>query len=58
VRAPKREIEGAGGTVMAHEYAGARHAFCTDDQPEVYHRPPAATAWVRRIELFRHTLTR
>lgn len=47
-----REIQGAGGSVEALDYAGTQHAFFNSDRPEVFEPVAAALTWERTLEFF------
>jgi carboxymethylenebutenolidase len=51
-----REITAAGGQVVAHDYAGTKHAFFNNDRPEVFDSIAAALAWERTLEFFFNAL--
>jgi carboxymethylenebutenolidase len=46
-------IKDAGGTAVAHHYAGTRPAFVNDDRPECYDRDAARVAWARTLAFLR-----
>lgn len=45
-------ITAAGGQVEVYDYPGTHHAFCNDEQPEVYHPAAATLARTRTLDLF------
>lgn len=51
-----REISGAGGSALAYDYAGTKHAFFNDDRPEVYDLKASELAWDRTLEFLRNEL--
>ena len=50
------EITSAGGSVVAYDYPGTRHAFFNNDRPEVFDALAAGLAWERTLEFFFNTL--
>jgi carboxymethylenebutenolidase len=44
-------ITAAGGKAEVYDYPGTHHAFCNDEQPEVYHPVAAGLAWTRTLDL-------
>ncbi len=56
VRQARRAIEQAGGSVVAFDYPGTRHAFFNDTRPEVFNPGAAGEAWTRTVEFFRDQL--
>jgi len=51
-----REVEAAGGSATALDYAGTNHAFFNDDRLEVFEPLAAALAWERTLDFFFTTL--
>lgn len=49
VQSLEAAIRAAGGSIEAHTYAGADHAFFNDTRPEVYYPEAAADAWDRTL---------
>jgi carboxymethylenebutenolidase len=49
-------ISSAGGSAIAYDYPGTKHAFFNDDRPEVFDPLSAALAWERTLEFFFATL--
>lgn len=47
-----REITSAGGSAVAYDYPGTKHAFFNDDRPEVFNETAAKLAWARTINFF------
>ena len=47
-----REITSAGGSAVAFDYAGTKHAFFNNDRPEVFEPNAAALSWKRTVEFF------
>jgi carboxymethylenebutenolidase len=50
------EINAAGGSAVAFDYAGTQHAFFNNDRPEVYEPVAASLAWERTLEFFFNNL--
>lgn len=45
-------VKSAGGTIIAHCYEGAGHAFFNDSRPETYNAAAAEDAWQRTMAFF------
>ena len=52
-----KEIQAAGGSATAFDYADTQHAFFNNDRPEVFQPVAAALAWERTLDFFFKTLT-
>jgi len=51
-----REINHAGGSAVAFDYAGTQHAFFNNDRPEFYEPLAASLSWERTVEFFFNNL--
>jgi carboxymethylenebutenolidase len=49
-------LKGAGADYRIHMYAGAKHAFNNDTNPERYHKASADLAWQRTVAFFKEKL--
>ena len=49
-------INQSGGSAIAYDYPGTKHAFFNDDRPEVFEPLAAALAWERTLDFFFTTL--
>jgi carboxymethylenebutenolidase len=56
VRQLETTIQQAGGSIAAHTYANAGHAFFNDSRPEAYNAEAAADAWQRVLTFLPSTL--
>ncbi|GAB4145244.1 MAG: dienelactone hydrolase family protein [Cyanobacteria bacterium J069] len=56
VRSLTAAIQQAGGSIEAHTYSGAEHAFFNDTRPEVYQPEAAADAWSRTLSFLKQEL--